>query len=57
MTNTKNIENNTNTITVRLNSEIENRIEFLQTKLQLSKSAIIKLAISRMFEAETQGDN
>ena len=47
MTNT---EQNTNTFTIRFNSEIQSRLEFLQTKLQLSKAAIIKLAISRMFE-------
>ena len=43
-------ENNTNTFTIRLNSEIKSRLDFLQTKLQLSKAAIIKLAISKMFE-------
>lgn len=43
-------ENNTNTFTIRLNSEIKSRLEFLQTKTQLSKAAIIKLAISKMFE-------
>lgn len=45
-----NKEQNTNTFTIRFNSEIQSRLEFLQTKLQLSKAAIIKLAISRMFE-------
>lgn len=57
MTSTKNIEKNTNTLTIRLNSEIESRLDFLQNKLQLSKSAIIKLAISRMFESENNGDD
>lgn len=47
MTNT---EQNTNTFTIRFNSEIQSRLDFLQTKLQLSKAAIIKLAISKMFE-------
>ena len=57
MTSTKNIENNTNTFTIRLNSEIESRLDFLQNKLQLSKSAIIKLAITRLFEDEIGGDD
>ena len=43
-------ENNTNTFTIRLNSEIKSRLEFLQAKTQLSKAAIIKLAISKMYE-------
>ena len=43
-------ENNTNPFTIRLNSEITSRLDFLQTKTQLSKAAIIKLAISKMFE-------
>lgn len=43
-------ENNTNTFTIRLNSEIKSRLEFLQVKTQLSKAAIIKLAISKMYE-------
>ena len=43
-------ENNTNTFTIRFNSEIKSRLDFLQTKLQLSKAAIIKLAITKMFE-------
>ena len=43
-------ENNTNTFTIRLNNEIKSRLEFLQAKTQLSKAAIIKLAISKMFE-------
>ena len=47
MTNT---ENNTNTFTIRFNSEIKSRLEFLQSKTQLSKAAVIKLAISRMYE-------
>ena len=57
MTSTKNIENNTNTFTIRLNSEIESRLDFLQNKLQLSKSAIIKLAITRLFEEEIGGND
>ncbi|WP_405305573.1 hypothetical protein [Methanobrevibacter sp.] len=47
MTNTK---NNTNTFTIRFNSEIQSRLDFLQEKTQLSKAAVIKLAISKMFE-------
>lgn len=47
MTNT---EQNTNTFTIRFNSEIQSRLDFLQKRTQLSKAAIIKLAISRMFE-------
>lgn len=45
-----NKEQNTNTFTIRFNSEIQSRLDFLQAKLQLSKAAIIKLAISKMFE-------
>lgn len=45
-----NAENNTNTFTIRFNSEIKSRLEFLQQKTQLSKAAVIKLAISRMYE-------
>lgn len=47
MTNT---EQNTNTFTIRFNNEITSRLDFLQEKTQLSKAAIIKLAISKMFE-------
>ena len=47
MTNT---EQKTNVFTIRFNNEIQSRLDFLQTKLQLSKAAIIKLAISKMFE-------
>ena len=46
---------NTNTFTIRFNSEIKSRLDFLQEKTQLSKAAIIKLAISKMFE-EYGGD-
>ena len=43
-------EYNTNTFTIRFNSEIKSRLDFLQEKTQLSKAAVIKLAISKMFE-------
>ena len=43
-------ENNTNTFTIRLNGEIQSRLDFLQEKTQLSKAAIIKLSIYKMFE-------
>lgn len=46
MTNT---ENNTNAFTIRFNSEIQSRLDFLQQKTQLTKAAVIKLAISKMF--------
>lgn len=46
----RNTEQNTNTFTIRFNSEITSRLDFLQEKTQLSKAAIIKLAISKMFE-------
>lgn len=52
MTNSK---QNTNPFTIRINSEIKSRLEFLQTKTQLSKAAIIKLAISKMYN-EYGGD-
>lgn len=54
MTNT---EQNTNTFTIRFNNEIQSRLDFLQNKFQLSKAAIIKLAITRMFEEEIDGDD
>ena len=45
-----NAEKNTNSFTIRFNNEITSRLDFLQEKTQLSKAAIIKLAISKMFE-------